>query len=72
MSHLLFEAIRERYRRSCGYCGVTETAVGAELTLDHYRPQAAGGGDEPGNLVYACIKCNQYKSDFWPDDVDLE
>ena len=72
MSHLLFEAIRERYRRSCGYCGVTETDVGAELTFDHYRPQAAGGGDEPGNLVYACIKCNQYKSDFWPDDVDLE
>jgi hypothetical protein len=72
MSHLLFEAVREQYQRSCGYCGVTETAVGAELTLDHHRPQAAGGGDEPGNLVYACIKCNQYKSDFWPDDVDLE
>ena len=71
MSHPLFEVVRQRYRRSCGYCGVTETAVGGELTLDHYHPRAAGGSDEPDNLVYACIKCNQYKSDYWPDDADL-
>ena len=72
MSRPLFEAVREHYRQSCGYCGVTETTVGGELTLDHYRPRAAGGSDELDNLVYACIKCNQYKSDFWPDDVDLD
>ncbi len=71
MSHPLFEAVRQRFRRSCGYCGVTETTVGGELTLDHYRPRAAGGSDELDNLVYACIRCNQYKSDYWPDDVDL-
>jgi hypothetical protein len=71
MSHPLFEAVRQRYRRPCGYCGVTEIAVGSELTLDHYRPRAAGGSDELDNLVYACIKCNQYKSDYWPDDADL-
>jgi hypothetical protein len=45
--------------------------VGGELTLDHYRPRVAGGSDELNNLVYACMKCNQYKSDFWPDDGDL-
>jgi hypothetical protein len=50
---------------------VTEITAGAELTLDHYRPRAAGGGDDPGNLVYACIRCNQYKGDFWPDSTDL-
>lgn len=71
MSHPLFEAVRQRYRRSCGYCGVTETTAGGELTLDHYRPRSAGGSDDFDNLVYACIKCNQYKSDYWPDDVDL-
>lgn len=71
MSHPLFEAVRQRYRQSCGYCGVTETTVGGELTLDHYQPLSAGGSDELDNLVYACMKCNQYKSDFWPDDADL-
>lgn len=58
MSHPLFEAVQQRYRRSCGYCGVTETTAGGELTLDHYRPRSAGGSDDFDNLVYACIKCN--------------
>ncbi len=71
MSHPLFEAVRDRYQRTCGYCGVTEIMVGGELTLDHYQPRAADGGDDPINLVYACIRCNQYKGDFWPDDTDL-
>ncbi len=65
------EILRERYHRSCGYCGVTEVPVGGELTIDHYRPRAAGGDDDQGNLVYACIRCNQYKGDFWPNSDDL-
>jgi hypothetical protein len=71
MRHPLFEAVRDRYRRTCGYCGVTEITVGGELTLDHYQPRSAGGGDVLGNLVYACVRCNQYKSDFWPDSTEL-
>ena len=71
MPHPLFETVRQRFHRACGYCGVTETAVGGELTLDHYRPRAAGGGDDQDNLVYACVRCNQYKGDFWPDDDGL-
>lgn len=71
MPHPLFEVVRERYQRTCGYCGVTEVMVGGELTLDHHQPRAANGGDDQNNLVYACIRCNQYKGDFWPDDADL-
>lgn len=71
MPHPLYETVRERFRYACGYCGVTEITVGGELTLDHYRPQAAGGADSLENLVYACIRCNQYKGDFWPDADDL-
>ena len=71
MSPRLSETLRSRYHRACGYCGVTEVAAGGELTLDHYQPRAAGGGDEPDNLVYACTRCNQYKGDFWPDATDL-
>jgi 5-methylcytosine-specific restriction endonuclease McrA len=70
MPHPLFEVVRARYQRTCGYCGVTEVMVGGELTLDHHRPRAADGGDDQNNLVYACIRCNQYKGDFWPDDEE--
>jgi hypothetical protein len=71
MSHLKLPYIRRRYQYACGYCGVNETSAGGELTIDHYRPRATGGGDEDDNLVYACIKCNQYKADFWPDELDI-
>lgn len=70
MSHPLYEATRASYRRACGYCGVTEIAVGGELTLDHYQPRAAGGSDKQDNLVYACVRCNQYKGNFWPTSAD--
>lgn len=72
MPHPLFESVRNRYQRACGYCGVTELTTGGGLTLDHYRPRAAAGSDEPDNLVYACARCNQYKGDFWPTDADLK
>ena len=36
------------------------------MTVDHYRPVSAGGDDIDDNLVYACTRCNLYKSDFWP------
>ena len=68
--HPKLTAVRQRYRHSCGYCGVTDIATGSELTLDHFRPLAAGGSDDDENLVYACIKCNQFKHDFWPDEED--
>ena len=71
MRHPYFEAVRDRFHRTCGYCGVTEITVGGELTLDHYKPRSAGGSDILDNLVYACVRCNQYKSDFWPDSTDL-
>jgi len=56
MRHSLFEAVRDRFQQSCGYCGVTEITVGGKLTIDHYRPRAAGGSDDQDNLVYACVR----------------
>ncbi|MCZ7574897.1 MAG: HNH endonuclease [Ardenticatenaceae bacterium] len=71
MRHPKFERVRQRYQRACGYCSVPETAVGGELTIDHYQPRAAGGDDDDDNLVYACMKCNQYKGEFWPTSDDV-
>jgi hypothetical protein len=66
MAHPLHEQVRRIFAYRCAYCGAHEIWVGAELTVDHYQPRAAGGADELANLVYACHRCNQYKADYWP------
>lgn len=72
MPHPRHQEVRERYAGCCGYCGVSEVDAGGELTVDHYSPVRAGGGDNEENLVYACIRCNQFKGDFAPDAADLK
>jgi 5-methylcytosine-specific restriction endonuclease McrA len=63
--------IRQRYAFRCGYCGTSENEVGAELTIDHFRPRSEGGTDSPENLVYCCHACNEFKGDYWqPDSVE--
>ena len=65
MAEELRAQVRERFRASCAYCGVHEDAVGATLTVDHYRPRAHGGADEEENLVYCCARCNEHKGAYW-------
>lgn len=45
----------------CLYCGRGSPAVA--LQVDHFKPVAVGGTDDPSNLVTACEDCNQGKSD---------
>jgi hypothetical protein len=62
--------VRQRANFSCEFCGGTETDVGGELTIDHFRPQAKGGASDLENLLYCCQRCNQYKADYWPTHPD--
>jgi hypothetical protein len=62
-------ALRERFGFRCGYCGVHEHQVGAELTVDHFQPCSRGGTDAPENLVYCCHACNEFKGDYWQPDT---
>ncbi len=71
MAHPLHERVRRAFSFRCAYCGVEETAAGAEFTVDHYQPRFAGGADDLENLVYACHRCNLYKGIFWPTPEDL-
>ena len=66
MSRPELDLTRQRYAYACGYCGVTEDSAGGLLTVDHHRPLSAGGDDHLDNLVYACVRCNQYKHSYWP------
>lgn len=43
----------------CVYCGATPDQV--ELRVDHVHPVAAGGTNDPDNLVTACHDCNAGK-----------
>lgn len=62
--------VRQRADFACEFCGVTETDVGGQLTIDHFRPQSKGGADDVENLLYCCQRCNQYKVDYWPARSD--
>lgn len=62
--------VRKRAGFACEYCGVTEADVGGILTRDHFQPLARGGGDEQDNLIYCCHRCNECKSDYWPQGPD--
>lgn len=59
--------IRSIYVMRCGYCGVSEEEVSAELTYDHFQPQSRGGSDGKENIVYACHACNEFKGEYFGD-----
>jgi len=64
------DRLRQRFGYRCGYCGVSESEVGSELTVDHYHPRSLDAADEPDNWVYCCFACNTYKSDTWAPDSE--
>jgi HNH endonuclease len=59
------ETLRQRFQFRCGYCGVSESDAGSELTVDHFQPGSQCGLHEPENWVYCCHACNEFKGDFW-------
>lgn len=61
--------VRQRDRFRCAYCGISEEEIGAELTIDHFRPVRHGGSHALENLVYACHACNEFKGHFWSAEV---
>lgn len=61
---LRFEILR-RDNFACRYCGASAPEV--KLTVDHVKPKALGGTDDPSNLVTACAGCNSGKSSSAPD-----
>ena len=61
-----------RYDFRCGYRGVSETNIGAEMTLDHFHPRVLGGENRLDNLIYCCHACNEFKGDYWQTEAELE
>ena len=62
---LLRLRISERAKNRCEYCNIHEDDMFLGFEIDHIIAKKHGGGNELGNLAYACPHCNQHKgSDF--------
>lgn len=69
MSKKLRFEIFKRDKFTCQYCG--EKAPDVVLHVDHIRPVADGGGNDPLNLVAACQGCNSGKGARLLDDSSV-
>ena len=58
-------AIYARDKFDCVYCRQVfpPPLDGEGLCLDHVIPRSKGGGNDPSNLVTACLSCNCKKQD---------
>ncbi len=46
----------------CAYRASSPVCATRAASVDHVVPRSRGGGDEPTNLVAACVPCNQLKA----------
>jgi len=60
--------IIKRDGHTCQYCGETYT----QMTVDHVIPKIYGSQESWENLVCACIRCNNIKSDRTPEQAGLK
>jgi 5-methylcytosine-specific restriction endonuclease McrA len=58
--------LRDGHR--CQYCGTTR----GSMTIDHIVPRKLKGADTWDNMVCACIKCNNHKSDRTPEQAGMK
>lgn len=57
------ETIFDEQDGCCTYC---EADLSNEYEVDHFIPIAQGGGNEPENIVLACMPCNRSKGAKMP------
>jgi len=68
--------LREDFRYACVYCTIHEGEFGGfhSFHVEHFRPKSRFPKleTEYTNLLYACWKCNSYKSEDWPSGYPLK
>jgi len=63
-------ALFARDKHRCMYCGHNHEDT--MLTRDHILPMSRGGSDDWENVVAACRRCNQFKSNRRPEEVGMQ
>lgn len=62
MSPALRQAVRQRAGDRCEYCRLPDWLDYLDpFHLEHVLPRQHGGDDQPGNLAWACSRCNRRK-----------
>lgn len=59
------DTVFERHEGRCAYCGTGLTRTPRlpnSFHVDHKKPVAAGGDNDPENLVASCLRCNLKKN----------
>ena len=64
--------VRDAY--TCQYCGRKRSELKSNefMTRDHVIPMAKGGRDIWTNVVTSCNNCNNKKSDYLLEDLNME
>ena len=57
----LADAVAERARNRCEYCGLAQDGQEATFHIDHVVPRSANGPTTAGNLALACVSCSLRK-----------
>ena len=63
--------VRDAYR--CQYCGgdlISDLDSWMSIELDHLRPAAGSGTNDPENLVTSCNICNRLKGHWAPEGYE--
>ncbi len=53
--------VRARANGACEYCRLPDEYHPGPFEVEHVLPVQHGGTDAPGNLAYACLRCNRHK-----------
>lgn len=61
ISKKIRQQVASRADFRCEYCRIKEEDSFLNFQIDHIVSKKHGGGDEVGNLAYACPHCNQNK-----------
>lgn len=59
----LRNAVFERDRGRCQYCGLSQFGHGATFHINHVTPKSKGGATTIENLVLQCPHCSLHKAD---------
>ena len=58
-----------KYNHKCQYCG--QSFKFSDLTMDHVIPRSRGGDSSWWNIVIACKRCNNRKSNRTPAEARM-
>ena len=53
--------VEQRAHGLCEYCRSCSEFTGHDFTIDHIRPESAGGTSAFDNLCWSCFWCNNFK-----------